>query len=60
MWFTSEVDFDVDDQGYIIIRKAGTRTGRKPRGKNRFDRARGRATVKWKTDELMALLRGEE
>lgn len=56
----SEVDFDVDDQGHIIIRKAGPESGRKSRGKDRFDRVRGRATVKWKTDELMALLRGEE
>lgn len=56
----SEVDFDVDNQGHIIIRKAEPKAGRKPRGKDRFDRARGRATVKWKTDELMALLRGEE
>lgn len=56
----SEVDFDVDNLGHIIIRKAGARIGRKPRGKDRFDSARGRATVKWKTDELMALLREEE
>jgi antitoxin PrlF len=28
--------------------------------KDRFDRARGRATVKWRTDELMALLRGDQ
>lgn len=55
----SEVDFDVDEQGRIIIRKAGSPAGRPP-GQDRFDRARGRATVKWKTDELMALLRGED
>lgn len=56
----SEVDFDVDGQGRIIIRKAGQKAARRPRGRDRFDRARGRATVKWKTDELMALLRGDE
>ena len=56
----SEVDFDVDGQGHIIIRKAGPGNSRKPRGRDRFDRTRGRATIKWKTDELMALLRGDE
>jgi len=56
----SQVDFDVDEQGRIIIRKASGKAVQRPRGKDRFDRVRGRATVKWKTDELMRLLRGEE
>ena len=56
----SQVDFDVDEQGRIIIRKAPGKAVQRPRGKDRFERVRGRATVKWKTDELMRLLRGEE
>lgn len=56
----SQVDFDVDEQGRIIIRKVGGKNAPRPRGKDRFERARGRATVKWKTDELMRLLRGED
>ena len=58
----SQVDFDVDEQGRIIIRKALApgKAVQRPRGKDRFERVRGRATVKWKTDELMRLLRGDE
>jgi AbrB family looped-hinge helix DNA binding protein len=56
----SEVDFDVDAHGHIIIRKAGARAFRRSRGQDRFDRVRGRATIRWKTDELMALLRDGE
>ena len=55
----SQVDFDVDKHGHIIIRKAQGPGPRKPPTRDRFERARGRATVKWKTDELMELLRGK-
>lgn len=48
------VDFAVNRDGDVVIHKAGVRPGRKP---DRFDAARGRADVKWRTDELMALLR---
>jgi AbrB family looped-hinge helix DNA binding protein len=56
----SQVDFDVDEQGRIIIRKVLGKAVQRPHGRDRFDRVRGRATVKWKTDELMRLLRGDE
>jgi antitoxin PrlF len=56
----SQVEFDVDEQGRIIIRKASGKAKERPRGRDRFDRVRGRATVKWRTDELMRLLRGDE
>lgn len=55
----SEVDFEVDDKGRIVIRKARTKAATRRRAHDRFDRVRGRATIKWKTDDLMALLRGE-
>ncbi|HEU0198370.1 MAG TPA: AbrB/MazE/SpoVT family DNA-binding domain-containing protein [Nevskiaceae bacterium] len=48
------VDFDVDGQGQIVVHKAGRHTHSKT---DRFGSARGRAQVKWRTDELMALLR---
>ena len=49
-----QVDFAVDDAGQVVVRKAGAR----PRAKrDRFEAARGTAGVKWRTDELMALLR---
>jgi hypothetical protein len=30
------------------------------RRRDRFEAARGKADVKWRTDELMSLLRGED
>ena len=50
------VDFAVNAKGDIVIRKVGSESDRK---RDRFDRARGTADVKWRTDDLMALLRGE-
>jgi AbrB family looped-hinge helix DNA binding protein len=51
----SSVDFAVNRDGDVVIHKAGVRAARK---RDRFDAARGRADVKWRTDDLMALLRG--
>ena len=52
------VDFAVNAEGELVIHKAGTHDiSRKP---DRFDAARGKADVKWRTDELMLLLRGED
>ncbi len=59
----SAVEFDLDEQGRIIIRNASEKPRRPVRRRNsrdRYDRARGRATVQWRTDELMRLLRGDE
>ena len=54
---TSEclVDFAVNAEGDIVIRKVDSEFDRK---RDRFDAARGTANVKWRTDDLMALLRG--
>jgi len=49
------VDFAVNRDGDVVIHKAGASAKRKP---DRFEAARGKADVKWRTDELMALLRG--
>lgn len=49
------VDFDVNSEGQVIVHKAGARPESK---RDRFASARGKAQVKWRTDELMALLRG--
>ena len=56
----SVVDFDVDEQGRIVICKTAEKATHPAHRPDRFDRARGRATVKWRTDELMRLLRGDE
>ena len=53
----SAVDFEVNGAGDVVIRKAGARVRRKA---DRFEAARGRADIKWRTDDLMALLRGED
>jgi antitoxin PrlF len=50
------VEFGVNPDGQVVVQKAHARStaGRR----SRFDAARGKAQVKWRTDELMALLRG--
>jgi antitoxin PrlF len=49
------VDFDVNPAGQVVVQKSGAR---KPRRRDRFEAARGTAQIKWRTDDLMALLRG--
>ncbi len=50
------IDFAIDGNGDVVIHKVGARANRKP---DRFERARGKADIKWQTDDLMAMLRGE-
>lgn len=52
----SRVEFDVNDAGQVTLRKVDGRGRRSVKG-DRFERARGAAQVKWRTEELMALLR---
>jgi AbrB family looped-hinge helix DNA binding protein len=52
----NRVEFDVNTDGQVVLHKAGTRRPAKP---DRFEKARGRAQIKWRTDQLMVLLRGE-
>ncbi|MFM7483510.1 MAG: AbrB/MazE/SpoVT family DNA-binding domain-containing protein [Burkholderiaceae bacterium] len=49
------VNFAVNPAGEIVIHRAET-SPRRPR--DRFELARGKADVKWRTDDLMRLLRG--
>ena len=50
------VQFTVNQEGDVVIHKVGARATRK---QDRFEAARGKADVKWRTDELMMLLRAE-
>mgnify|MGYP000123685602 FL=1 len=50
------VEFAVNRAGEVVIHKAHARVSHKT---DRFDAARGQADVKWRTDDLMALLRSE-
>lgn len=51
------VDFEVNRDGQVVVHKA---SGRPAARRDRFDAARGKAQVKWRTDELMALLRAPD
>jgi antitoxin PrlF len=51
------VDFAVNDAGQVIVQPVKLQKGKK--AADRFEAARGKATVKWRTDDLMRLLRGE-
>lgn len=51
------VDFAVNQDGNVIIHKVESS---QPGRADRFEAARGRAELKWRTDDLMALLRGED
>lgn len=56
----SAIDFAVNRNGEVVLQKAGnsqTRQKAKPQP-DRFEAARGKADVPWKTQDLMALLRG--
>ena len=50
------VDFAVNADGDVVIHKVGARASQKP---DRFESARGKADLKWRTDDLIATLRGE-
>ena len=51
----SQVDFELAEDGRVVLVKAG----RKTTPKCRFDRILGSATVDMTTDEIMALMRGD-
>lgn len=53
----SAVDFAVNASGQVVLHPAKTRSAKKI--VDRFEAVRGKATVKWRTDELMKLLRSE-
>jgi AbrB family looped-hinge helix DNA binding protein len=52
-----KVDFEVNQEGEPVLRKCGSSEARSP---DRFDAVAGTADIKWRTDELMALLRGDD
>lgn len=54
----TQVEFEVNKEGEVVLRKAGSRPRRKP-VRDRSEAARGRADIKFRTEDLMALLRGD-
>ena len=55
----SGVEFEVSPKGDVLLRKAG-RSLKHPRPRSRFAAVRGTATVKLRTEEILALTRGED
>lgn len=51
----SAVEFHVDPEGTVTLR----RVGRLHKVRSRFAKLRGKATVRMRTEEIMALTRGE-
>jgi AbrB family looped-hinge helix DNA binding protein len=51
----SKVVFEVNEDGEPVLRKCGAPKERHPDG---FDSVLGTADIKWRTDELMSILRG--
>lgn len=51
------VEFAVNREGEVVIHKTRAHASRKP---DRFEAARGKADIKWRTDDLMKLLRGDD
>lgn len=51
------VEFEVDADGAVVLRKTATRAGA---SEDRFERLLGCATAGLTTDEIMAMTRGED
>ncbi len=56
----SAVEFCVNATGDVLLQPAKPLKRRRGASKDRFDAVRGKADVKWKTHDLMKLLRGDD
>lgn len=56
----TSVAFAVNEAGELVIRAAAPPRGQRRAGGDRFEAVRGTADVKWRTDELMKLLRADD
>jgi AbrB family looped-hinge helix DNA binding protein len=54
------VEFAVNAAGEVVIHPAPAARGARRRGPDRFDAVRGKAEIRWRTDDLMKLLRGDD
>jgi len=52
----ARLDFAVNRDGDVVLHRTEAAVKQKP---DRFEAARGKADLKWRTQDLMALLRGE-
>jgi AbrB family looped-hinge helix DNA binding protein len=58
----NRVEFSINPEGQIVVRKAGVQIANETADVQRdcFEAARGKAQVKWRTDDLMIMLRGAD
>ena len=55
------VRFALTEHGQVVIQPANEPTGVTPiRVTDRFEAARGKADIRWRTDDLMKLLRADD
>jgi antitoxin PrlF len=54
------VEFSVNADGEVVLHRPRPAKGARAARKDRFDAVRGRADVRWRTDELMKLLRADD
>lgn len=54
------VEFSVNAAGEVVLHRPRPAKGARRRPKDRFDAVRGSADVRWKTDDLMKLLRTDD
>ena len=54
------VEFSVNASGDVVLHPPRATRGRRVAPKDRFDAVRGRADIKWRTDDLMKLLRADD
>ena len=54
------VQFSVNAAGEVVIHRPRPAKGARRPPPDRFDAVRGRADVRWRTDELMKLLRADD
>jgi AbrB family looped-hinge helix DNA binding protein len=56
----TRVEFSVNASGEVVLHPARAAKGKRQPVRDRFDAVRGKADVKWRTDDLMKLLRGDD
>ena len=54
------VEFAVNAAGEVVVQPHRPNRGTRRGAKDRFDAVRGRADVRWNTDDLMKLLRADD
>jgi AbrB family looped-hinge helix DNA binding protein len=54
------VEFSVNDGGEVVLHPAAVKGGKRRAAADRFDAVRGQADLRWRTDDLMKLLRADD